>query len=562
MCWSGSRASRRAMVSQYRASKSSSGTRCSSPRLTPCTNAASSSASNRGEGTPASASRWVAWATSASSRFIAVLRTGSRAGRGGGAHGLRGGELRGGVGVDTGLDDGVEVTVEHLVQVVRLEADAVVRDPVFREVVRADLLGAVHGAHLAAAHVGRLLLGCLLGRGQQPGPQDAHGLLLVLELALLVLAGRDDAGRQVRDAHGGVRGVDGLAAGTRGAVDVDAQVVGVDLDVDLFRLGRDEHTGGGGVDAALRLGGGHALHTALVLHPGPDALAGLGGAVAALGLHGDLDVLVAAELGLGGVDDLGLPADALGVAQVHAQQVAREQGGLVAAGARLDLQEHVLVVAGVTRDQEKAELLGDLLALLLQDLDLGGEVRVVGRELAGGPDVVAGLLPGPVGGDDRGELRVALVELARVGLVGVDRRVGELLLEIGVLADQFLDRLEHLRAPGFCVIRLRACWRCAVGARSRGARPHSRKNAGPGARVRASGTGAVARYLLAEPVALPKRASKRATRPPVSRIFCLPVQNGWHSEQTSARMAPPSRVLRVVNDAPQVQLTCVSTYWG
>lgn len=50
------------------------------------------------------------------------------------------------------------------------------------------------------------------------------------------------------------------------------------------------------------------------------------------------------------------------------------------------------------------------------------------------------------------------------------------------------------------------------------------KNAGsdaPG--KRAPGTGAVARYLLAEPAALPKRASKRATRPPVSRIFCLPV---------------------------------------
>lgn len=73
------------------------------------------------------------------------------------------------------------------------------------------------------------------------------------------------------------------------------------------------------------LGRGHALHAvhpALVLQARPDALAGLGGAVAALGLHGDLDVLVAAQLGLGGVDDLGLPADALGVPEVHAEQVA------------------------------------------------------------------------------------------------------------------------------------------------------------------------------------------------------------------------------------------------
>ena len=289
---------------------------------------------------------------------------------------------------------------------------------------------------------------------------------------------------------------------------------GVDLDVDLLGLGRDEHTGGGGVDAALGLGRGHALHAvhaALVLQPRPHALSGLGGALAALGLHGDLDVLVAAELGLGGVDDLGLPADALGVAQVHAQQVAGEQGGLVAARAGLDLEDDVLVVAGVARDEQQPQLLGELLALLLQLLDLGGEVGVVGGELARGLDVVAGLLPGAVRGDDRGQLGVALVELARVGLVGVDRRVGELLLQVGVLAEQFLDRLEHRWAPDMANVG------------DSGGRPQS---AGPGA-PRTRGTAedrrSGARYFLAAAAALPKRASKRATRPPVSRIFCLPV---------------------------------------
>lgn len=109
---------------------------------------------------------------------------------------LRGGELRRGVGVDAGLDHRVQVAVQDLVQVVRLEADAVVGDAVLREVVRADLLGAVDGADLAAAGVRGLPLGLLLGRGEQPGAQDAQGLLLVLELALLVLAGGDDTGRR------------------------------------------------------------------------------------------------------------------------------------------------------------------------------------------------------------------------------------------------------------------------------------------------------------------------------------------------------------------------------
>ncbi len=41
---------------------------------------------------------------------------------------------------------------------------------------------------------------------------------------------------------------------------------------------------------------------------------------------------------------------------------------------------------------------------------------------------------------------------------------------------------------------------------------------------RRHGPAQLARYFWAEPAAaLPKRASKRATRPPVSMIFCLPV---------------------------------------
>jgi hypothetical protein len=120
-------------------------------------------------------------------------------------------------------------------------------------------------------------VGLLLGGGQQPGAQDAQRLLLVLQLALLVLAGDHDAGGQVGDPHRGVGGVDALAAGARGAEDVDPQVVRVDLDVDLLGLGQHQHAGRGGVDAALRLGDRHplhAVHAALELQPGPHAVAG------------------------------------------------------------------------------------------------------------------------------------------------------------------------------------------------------------------------------------------------------------------------------------------------
>ena len=55
----------------------------------------------------------------------------------------------------------------------------------------------------------------------QPGAQDLHGHRAVLVLRALVLAGHDDPGRQMGDAHRGVGLVDVLPAGAAGAVGVD-----------------------------------------------------------------------------------------------------------------------------------------------------------------------------------------------------------------------------------------------------------------------------------------------------------------------------------------------------
>src|SRR5579863_7204735 len=98
------------MSDQNRASKSESGTVCSSPRLTRCTLAAISSASVRGDSTPASASRAAASATSSSSRLIVA-----------GTPGAPGGQLRGQVRRGQRVDYRVEVTVDDLVEVVGLE---------------------------------------------------------------------------------------------------------------------------------------------------------------------------------------------------------------------------------------------------------------------------------------------------------------------------------------------------------------------------------------------------------------------------------------------------------
>ena len=54
------------------------------------------------------------------------------------------------------IEQGVEIPVEHLVEIVRLEVDAVVGDPVLGEVVGADPFAAVHGSDLAGP-VGRCI---------------------------------------------------------------------------------------------------------------------------------------------------------------------------------------------------------------------------------------------------------------------------------------------------------------------------------------------------------------------------------------------------------------------
>ena len=96
----------------------------------------------------------------------------------------------------------------------------------------------------------------------------------------------------------------------------------------------------------------HAVHARLELE--------LGERAAALDL-GD-DFLVAAHAAFAGRDDLDLPAVLGGEALVHAEQVAGEQRGFVAAGAGADFQDHVALVHRVLGDERDADLVRELLA--------------------------------------------------------------------------------------------------------------------------------------------------------------------------------------------------------
>src|SRR5690606_37996949 len=120
--------------------------------------------------------------------------------------------------------------------------------------------------------------------------------------------------------------VDVLAAGTGRTHRIDADIFRPDVDVDLLDFGQDSDGRGRGMDAPRAFRHRHALHAvhaALELQAREDALAGD---------RGD-GFLVAADFTRAFLEHGELPAMEIGIALVHAEEIAGEQSRLVAAGA-------------------------------------------------------------------------------------------------------------------------------------------------------------------------------------------------------------------------------------
>src|SRR5262249_10520105 len=94
-----------------------------------------------------------------------------------------------------GVAPGGRLTHPQAVERVHREPDAVIGDAVLFEVVRANLVGSTAAADLLAPRRAELGLLALLLHLQQPRPQNAERLVLVLELALLILARHHKTGR-------------------------------------------------------------------------------------------------------------------------------------------------------------------------------------------------------------------------------------------------------------------------------------------------------------------------------------------------------------------------------
>ena len=192
-----------------------------------------------------------------------------------------------------------------------------------------------------------------------------------------------------------------------------------DLDVgDRIGFRQHRHRARRRVDASLRLGLGHALHAV------PPRLE-LELRVRALARDPRDHLAVATEFRGRRRHDLDLPALALGVARVHAEQVAREECALVAARARANLEEHVAHVVRVLREQRGLQLERERVHALLRcgALLVGKRLhRGVRRHLVGRGEIGLRLPPRVEALDDRRHLGV--LPRVRAEAVHVARRLG------------------------------------------------------------------------------------------------------------------------------------------
>lgn len=330
-----------------------------------------------------------------------------------------------------GFDDQVELAFEDVGEGVEGEVDAMVGEAALRVVVGADAFRAVaradQGFALRRLRALRFLpFGVKEARGKQ-----AHGFGAVFVLRAFFLAFDDGAGGQVGDADGGVGFVDVLAACAARAVGVDAQVCGVDVYCfDVFAFGEDGDGGGGGVDAAAAFGFGDALYAVRAgfeFEGGIDVLPG----------DAADDFFVAAVFAGVFGEYFELPAFAFRVFVVHAKEVAREDGGFVAAGAGADFEVDVGFVERIFGDHQAFER---FFASLARGCELraffagkGGEFGVVLEGVKGSKFVIE-TLEFLVLLDDGGELREFLAifaqEVAAPGCGRVSQQMAEFFMTL------------------------------------------------------------------------------------------------------------------------------------
>ena len=302
--------------------------------------------------------------------------------------------------------------------------DAVVRHPSLRKIVGADALRTVPAADEQPPGLRSLRIPARALRREEARFQQRHGPRPVPVLRALVLALDDRVRRQMGDPDRGVGLVQVLSSRSRRPERIDPQIGGGDVHViHLVHLRQHRHRARGGVDASLRFGLRHPLYAVAAgfeLEP----------RVRSAPHDPDDDFLVPSVLAGAAAHDLGLPARELAVAQVHPEQIAREQCGLVPPGAGPYLQVHVARVGRIGGEQQDLQLVLQARPPALRRFDLflreGAQIRVRPREecarvldRADRPVVLHEAF------DDRAQFGMLSGERPEPGRVGGDLGLGE-----------------------------------------------------------------------------------------------------------------------------------------
>ena len=218
-------------------------------------------------------------------------------------------------------------------------------------------------------------------------------------------------------SHRGVGGVDRLPTGPGRPIHVDPHIARIDPNVDFFGFRQHGHRGGRRVNPPLRLCLGNTLNpvnSALVLEFG----------IRTATLHSDGDLVVATRLRRGRVQAFNLESEPVGVLLIHPKQVTGPDGGLVTSGRRTDLENDILLVAGVGRDQGDPYPIFNARDLGNEFFGEGRHVRIV-RHIAGISEVGFDLTPSTYVADNFPQVGVSLPQLSELGWIGEHLRVAK-----------------------------------------------------------------------------------------------------------------------------------------
>jgi hypothetical protein len=150
------------------------------------------------------------------------------------------------------------------------------------------------------------------------------------------------------------------------------------------------------------------------------------------------------------LQDFHFPLLRLRVARIHAEQFARKQSGFIAARARANFDDHVLLVVRILRQQQEFQLaldrfpaLGQLLLFVLRE-QLHLRVVRFKNHLFGFSEALVDHLPLTVFCDHIGKLRMPARELLERARIGMHFRRGKLRRHFHVavfnLVELFVER--------------------------------------------------------------------------------------------------------------------------